>query len=75
MAGGSGDIIIKGGSVEVIFEESLYPKTTGDPIVHQNNSRKITRIVITGDISFDSGDHPEGLTCEVKAITGQVPGK
>jgi hypothetical protein len=74
MSGGSGDIIIKGGSVELSFEESLYPKTS-DPIVYKNDDRKITRIVITGDISFDSGDHPEGLRCEVKATTAQIAGK
>lgn len=70
MGEGSGDIIIKGGSVELSFAESLYPKT-GDPIVYRNAGRKITRIVITGDIDFDSGDHPEGLRCEVKATTAQ----
>ena len=68
MSGGTGDIIIKGGSVELSFEESLYPKT-GDPIVYKSDGRKITRIVITGEISFDSGDHPEGLRCEVTATT------
>ena len=66
-----GDIIIKGGSVELIFAESLYAKTA-DPIVYKCPGRKLTRIVITGDIDFDSGDHPEGLRCEVKAITAQV---
>jgi hypothetical protein len=75
MSGGSGDIIIKGGSVEVNFAESLYPKVSSDPTVHRNEDRKITRVVISGDISFDSGDHPEGLLCEIKAITSQVPVK
>jgi hypothetical protein len=74
MSESGGDIIIKGGSVELIFAESLYPKT-GDPIVYRNDGRKITRIVITGDITFDSGDHPEGLLCEVKATTAQVAAK
>lgn len=72
MSGGSGDIIIKGGSVELTFNDSIYPKTV-DPAVYKNDGRKLTRIVISGDIDFDSGDHPEGLTCEVKAITAQVP--
>ena len=69
MAGGSGDIIIKGGSVEVIFDGALYPANPKDPSSHQNDTRKVTRVVITGDISFDSGDHPEGLRCEVRANT------
>jgi hypothetical protein len=68
MSGGSGDIIIKGGSVELSFAESIYPKTN-DPLVYKNADRNITRIVITGDISFDSGEHPEGLRCEVTATT------
>ena len=68
MSGGSGDIIIKGGSVELSFAESIYPRTA-DPLVYRNADRKITRIEITGDISFDSGDHPEGLLCEVTATT------
>lgn len=72
MSGGSGDIIIKGGSVELTFNESIYPKTA-DPAVYRNDDRKITRIVITGEISFDSGAHAEGLTCEVKATTEQIP--
>jgi hypothetical protein len=68
MAGGS-DIIIKGGSVEVVFDGLLYPVDLQDPVSHKNATRKITRIVITGDISFDSGVRPEGLHCEVRAST------
>ncbi|HVQ37591.1 MAG TPA: hypothetical protein VMS31_08660 [Pyrinomonadaceae bacterium] len=74
MSGGSGDIIIKGGSVELRFDESLYPKTA-DPIVYRNADRKITRVVITGEITFDSGEHTEGLRCEVKATTAPTAGK
>jgi len=66
---GSGDIIIKGGSVDLNYDESLYPKDPKDPNSHKNENRKITRVVITGEIIFDSGDHPEGLRCDVKAIT------
>jgi hypothetical protein len=69
MGSGSGDIIIKGGSVEVQFDDGLYPKDPKDPSSHKNENRKITRIVISGDVSFDSGVHPEGLRCEVKAST------
>jgi hypothetical protein len=66
---GSGDIIIKGGSVDLNYAESVYPKDPKDPNSHKNADRKITRVVITGGIVFDSGDHPEGLSCEVKAFT------
>jgi hypothetical protein len=69
MSGGSGDIIIKGGSVEVVFDGLLYPVDLQDPVSHKNANRKITRIVITGDVSFDSGVHTEGLRCEVKVST------
>lgn len=74
MASG-GDIIIKGGSVGVQFDDGLYPKDPQDPSSHRNEGRKITRVVITGDISFDSGDHPEGLRCEIKATTAQQASK
>lgn len=66
---GSGDIIIKGGSVDVNYAESLYPKDPTDPNSHKNSNRKITRVVITGEIVFDSGEHPEGLRCEIKTTT------
>ncbi len=75
MSGGSGDIIIKGGSVTVTFDGELYPEDSNDPSSHKNADRKITRVVITGDISFDSGDHPEGLSCDVKATTAQAASK
>jgi hypothetical protein len=69
MGSGSGDIIIKGGSVEVVFDGLLYPVDLQDPLSHKNANRKITRIVISGDVSFDSGVHTEGLRCEVRAST------
>ena len=65
MANG-GDIIIKGGSCDLIFDDSIYPKDPSDPRKHKNkNNQTVTRVVITGDITFDSGDHPSGLTCEI----------
>ena len=69
MSSGSGDIIIKGGSVEVNFDDDLYPRDPQDPIIHRNGGRRITRVLITGDISFDSGERPGGLICEIKATT------
>jgi hypothetical protein len=62
------DIIIKGSSVELTFDGTLYEKDPNDPKVHRNSTKKITRIVITGDINYDSGEHPGGLRCEVKAV-------
>ena len=62
------EIIIKGSSVEVEFDANTYPQDPSNGRKHRNASKKIRRVVITGDISFDSGDHPSGLSCEVKAI-------
>lgn len=64
MANG-GDIIIKGSSVDIDYDEAVYPKDPGNPKKHKNQNKKITRVLITGDISFDSGDHPSGLVCEI----------
>ena len=66
--GDGGDIIIKGGSVDLLYDEAVYPRYPEDPKRHTNADKKITRIVITGDIDFDSGDCPEGLRCTIKAI-------
>ena len=62
------EIIIKGGSVEVDFDPNTYPPIPGNGRKHGNLRKKITRVVITGDISFDSGDQPNGLECIIKAI-------
>ena len=69
MGDGGGDIIIKGGSVDLNYDESLYPKDPKDPNSHKNENRKIVRVVISGDISYDSGDRPEGLLCQIRTIT------
>ena len=61
--GNGGEIIIKGGSVELEYDDAVYPKDPTDPKKHKNSSKKITRVVITGDISYDSGEHPEGIKC------------
>ena len=66
--GDGGEIIIKGGSVELEFDETVYPKDPRDPKKYKNGNKKITRVVITGDISFDSGDRPQGLKCKIQAI-------
>jgi hypothetical protein len=66
MANGA-DIIIKGGSVELEFDDAVYPKEPSNPKKHKNQSKKVTRVVITGDIAFDSGDRPNGISCEIRA--------
>ena len=65
MSDGGGDIIIKGGSVDLTYDENIYQKDPQDPKSHKNANKKITRVVISGDISFDSGDIKDGLTCTI----------
>ena len=65
MANGN-DIIIRGGSVDLEYDEGVYPKDSSDPRKHKNDNRKVTRVVITGDINYDSGEQANGLKCEVR---------
>lgn len=65
MANGS-DIIIRGGSVDLNYDENIYQKDLKDPRRHGNTDKKITRVVITGDIAYDSNDHPNGMTCNIQ---------
>jgi hypothetical protein len=64
--GEGSEIIIKGGSVELDYDEADFPKDNSDPKKHKNPTKKITRVVITGDIKFDSGEQPGGLKCEIR---------
>lgn len=41
-----GDIIITGGSVDLDYDEAVYPKDSGNPRKHKNANRKITRILV-----------------------------
>lgn len=61
--GDGGEIIIKGGSVELEYDGAVYPPDRSDPNKHKNGAKKITRVVITGDITFDSGERPSGIKC------------
>jgi|RhiMetdeSRZDD1v2_1073273.scaffolds.fasta_scaffold945993_2 hypothetical protein len=61
-------IIVRGGSAEVEYDSATFPTDPTNPKKHKNTSKKITRVLITGDISFDSGDVPSGLTCEITAF-------
>ena len=65
MANGD-DIIIRGGSVELEYDGSVYEQHPTESRKRQHSGKKITRIVISGDIKYDSEDHPEGLKCEVR---------
>jgi hypothetical protein len=66
MGDGGGDIIIKGGSCYLIFSNDMYLEEPGDPSSHKNKrNQKITQVVITGDIQFDTGEQPNGLKCDI----------
>lgn len=68
MSDGSGEIIIKGGSCEIHFDDGLFKKDPNDPKrrKHSHDTLKIKRIVITGNQSFDSNDIPGGFRGEIK---------
>jgi hypothetical protein len=58
MSEGSGEIIIKGGSVELTFDDGIYQKVPSDPGTYKNQDRQITRVVVVdeeGRVQFDSG--------------------
>ena len=61
--GDGGEIIIKGGSVELEYDGAVYRSDPSNPKKHKNDAKKITRVVITGDITFDSGERPSGIKC------------
>ena len=69
MSDGGGDIIIKGGSCEIFFDDAVYDRDQNDPTrrVHQQNY-KITRIVITGDDEYGKS-FSAGFTGEIRIYT------
>ena len=71
MGEGSGDIIIKGGSVDVNFNDTLYKKDPADPRKHENLNRKITRITIVDDNKQTMYDREDdnGLTWTITVST------
>ncbi|MFN2509812.1 MAG: hypothetical protein ABR568_00035 [Pyrinomonadaceae bacterium] len=65
MSNGTSDIIIKGGSAEVHFDDGIYEQDPTDPNKYSNEDKKVMRVLITGDLSFDSGNKTEGWHCEI----------
>jgi hypothetical protein len=63
--GDGGVIIIKGGSVELDYDETIYARDPLDPKKHINRTGKITRVEISGDITYDSGEFKDGLRCTI----------
>jgi hypothetical protein len=75
--GGSGEIIIRGGSVKITFDGSLYVKETEeDPNNHKHPTRKITRVQVddeAGKPRFDSGtDDGGGLQWTITVSTSET---
>jgi hypothetical protein len=67
MANGS-DIIIKGGSVNIQYDDSIYLKEGSWN--HINLDKTLTRITIVdenGRSIYDSGENPAGLKWEIRA--------
>jgi hypothetical protein len=66
-----GDIIIRGGSVDLDYDDNVYTKDIGHPKKHTAKDKKIRQITVTnnGTILFDSGDHPEGLSFTISVFT------
>lgn len=73
MAADGGDIIIRGGSVDLDYDDSVYPQDPGHPKKHQASGKKIRQITVTdidnGKTLYDSGDHPDGLKYKVSVLT------
>ena len=72
MSDGSGEIIIKGASVHLEFNGTIFVKDPSDPKKHDSPSRKITQIVVAdedGVEKFNSGDNPGGLKWKVTIST------
>ena len=66
------EIIIKGSSVQIDFDETVYKKNNGDPKIHENRDRRITRIRVVDENDgekYDSGDSPNGLKWTVTIST------
>lgn len=72
MSDGGGEIIIKGGSVELSFDGSLYQKASADPNSHKHATRKITRVQVedeNGKPQYDSGTDGGGLKWTITVST------
>ena len=72
MAEEGGVIIVKGGSVQLYFDSSLYQRDSNDPTAHKHEGRKITRIKVedeNGQSLFDSEINKDGLRWTVTVST------
>jgi hypothetical protein len=66
------DIIIRGGSVELTFDDGLYIKDSIDPTKHKHPDRKIMRVQVAdenGGSVFDSDINKDGLQWTITVST------
>jgi hypothetical protein len=63
-----GEIVVKGGSCEIHFDDRVIKKDRKDPKKRRHScaTMKIKRIVITGDHNFDSKTMPNGFKGEIR---------
>jgi hypothetical protein len=72
MSDDPGNIIIKGGSVDLDYDDTIYVKESGNPKIHKNENRNITRILVLDEKKapvYDSEQHNEGLRWTVTVYT------
>jgi hypothetical protein len=63
----SGDIVIKGGSCEIEFDDGVFDLAVADKKQkHNHKEYKIHRIVITGNQKFNSGEIDGGFRGEIR---------
>ena len=66
------DIIIKGGSIELEFDDAVYPNNPSEPRRHKNPNRKISRIVVVDENDgqkYDSGESQNGMKWTITVST------
>jgi len=64
MANG-GDIIIKGGSVDIDYDDAVYPPETGKPRKHKSNNQTIVRVTVADEgnnLKYDTDTESEDPT-------------
>ncbi len=59
MADGA-DIIIKGSSVDIDFDEAKYPKEPGQPRKHKADDQTITRVTVEDENNTKQYDSSDG---------------
>ena len=67
--GDSSDIIIKGGSVELVFDDTIFHKEVNDPKIRKAREMKITQVIITGGgMDWSSPEFPQGSDCTIRVV-------